>query len=339
VVVLLACGASSVSAQTQVANYGNNLNGRGSTIEVGETIEVSLRPSNSGSTGYHWRVAKRPKPSVLRLVSSRTVDGTRPQQVFTYRARGAGAASLNLQYVSPGSRRRVTKRFRHTVAVNRPVPQLDCNGSSRRVNLLAQSGAARVFKVRRTIRLFSFGAGKVVRRSYDVFLGCASANGRTHELGSPGYTTSAPGPDAGRNELFNLTLRGTVVGYAFDPGCPFEVEESTNCTSEPGPIVAANDLSGGKLIRSTFVSSHGPDAYNRIAGLVVSPTGGLAWTEVAPTSNLVRRSDAPAEPGEAFANDEETIASGAGIDPDSLYFDGTNIEWREAGRVQRARLR
>jgi hypothetical protein len=339
VMVLMAFGAANASAQTLVGNRG-----QGSTIEVGETLQIALKPANSGSSGYHWRVAKRPKRSVLRLASNRT-EGTPARQVFTYTARAAGVTSLRLQYVSPGRDHKVARTFRHTVVVNKPVPQLDC-GYPGPADLLAESATARVFKVRRTIRVYSPAArGKVVRHSYVVFMGC-TAGGAAHQLGaykaSAGDFSSA-GPDAGPNGLYNVTLRGSMVGYVFVAGCPFETSDTTNCTSQPPPSLAVQDLKDGKLVRGAFPTNPGPDAYNQVAGLVVSTAGGLAWTEVGSNAdgplNLVRRSDAPAEPGAAFARDVETIGSGADLDPDSLYFDGTNVEWREAGRVQRARLR
>jgi hypothetical protein len=339
VMVLTAAGASSAGAQTTLDNYLQSQNGQGSTIEVGETLQISLKPSNSGSSGYHWRVAKKPKGSVLRLLSNRTASGP-ARQVFTYRARGAGLTSLKLEYVAPGRGGRVTKTFRQKVLVNKPMPRLDCTGSNRRISLIAQTGSARVFKVRRTVRVLARAAGgRVVRQSYDVFLGCAFAEGRTHELG--GYT--AAGPDAAENTAFNVTLRGTVVGYVFDKGCPFEVQANSTCTSEPGTHVAAHDLNGGKLIRAIDVDLFAADAFNDVSGLVVSAAGGLAWTEVshagAKPSTAVLRSDAPAKPGQTVANDRETIASGADVDADSLYFDGTNVSWSQGGSVQRAPLR
>jgi hypothetical protein len=338
--VLMAIGASSAGAQTVVHN---DLNGRGATIEVGETLKVSLSPPNSGSSGFHWRVAKRPRGSVLRLVSNRTT-GRRARQVLVYKARGAGFTRLRLQYVAPGRHGRVARTFRFAVAVNTPMPQLDCDGSGRPIRPIAQTGSARVFSVRRTVRVYAF-AGVVERLSYDVFLGCAFAEGRTHQLGAYAVSTGSLGsaPDAGENELFDLTMRGTVVGYAFEPGCPFEARETVNCTSEPGPVVAAQDLNGGRVIRGTFVETSGPDDYNRVAGLVVSPAGGIAWMEVGHHEGqpevFVRRSDGPAPPGAAPVEDAETLDSGADVDRDSLFYDGTNIEWRKAGVAQRAPLR
>jgi hypothetical protein len=325
--------ASSAAAQAEVGIVSANPSERGSTIEVGETLKFSLKPADSGSTGFHWRVAKRPRGSVAILSSNRTVGN---RQVLTYRARGAGVTSLKLQYVSPGRDRRVKRTFRHTVVVNRPVRQQSCDAVSPS-SLLAQSATARVFKVRRAIRVFAPGArGNVVRHSYDVFLGCADG-GQTQQLGAFGFE----GPEAGANEVYNVTLRGAVVAYVFVPGCPFEIiEETGHCTAEAGPpVVAAQDLKAGTPIRASYVDSYAADAYYTVAGLVVSPAGGLAWIETVNGRSLVRRSDGPAAPGVAFSDQNEVLDEGDDINPDSLYFDGSDLQWLKAGKKQRAPLR
>jgi hypothetical protein len=331
---LTACGASSAGAETIDGFDGS---GYGSTLDVGQTLRIDLKPANSGSSGYHWRVAKRPKRSVLRLVSSRAVKN---RQRFTFQARGAGVTSFKLQYVSPGRHRRVAKTFRHTAAVNRLLPQLDCFGSGRATNLVAQSNAARVFEVNRTIRVFDFSTQRVERVSYEVFLGCAFAENHARELGPPEVELQR-GSHATPADVYDVTLRGTVAGYAFRPACPIVVVAVGGCGFTPGTSVVAQDLNGGKLIRDEIVGTSGPDDENRLTGLVVSATGGLAWTELGhedqTTVGIVLRSDE--QPDQSGPFDIERLDSGADLDPDSLYFDGTNISWQNGGKTQKARLR
>lgn len=333
---LTACGASSASAET-VTGYSGS--GYGSTLDVGQTLQIDVKPANSGSSGYHWRVAKRPKGSVLRLVSRHAVRNPARQR-FTFQTSGAGVTSFKLQYVSPGRHPRVAKTYRHTVAVNKLLPQLDCFGSGRSTSLVAQTSAARVFGVNRTIRAFVFGSKTVERVSYEVFLGCADAEGHAHELGTP-QAEAGLGSHATPADVYDVTLRGTVAGYAFKPACPIVIQSSFGCGFTSATAVVAQDLNGGKLIRAEGVGTSGPDDENRLTGLVVSASGGLAWSELghdgATNVGIVLRSDE--QPDQSGPFDVAQLDFGADVDPNSLLFDGTNVSWQKGGKTQHARLR
>lgn len=331
-----ASGASDASAEI-VAGYSGS--GYGSTLDVGQTLQIDLRPANSGSSGYHWRYAKRPKSSVLQPLSNHAVKGV--GQRFTFRAAGAGVTSFKLQYVSPGRRHRVAKTYRHSAVVNKLPAQLDCFGQpGPATTLVAQNSVARVFSVTRTIRVFDFVSKRVKRRSYKAFLGCADVDGRAHELGGP-PEGSGYGSAAAPAEAYDVALRGTIAGYAFHRSCSLAIQAAGVCAFPPASLVVAQDLNGGRLIRVESVGTSGPDDENRVTGLVVSGTGGLAWTELGHEDQtnvgIVLRSDEqPDEPGPF---DITRLDSGPDVDPNVLYFDGTNVFWQTGGKTQHARLR
>ena len=92
-------------------------------LDRGDTIVVVL-PSNP-STGYSWRVARKPDPRVLRLVRTRfTPSGEKPPVVGApgtfeaeFMAVGAGRTVTRLDYVGPGRNRPVGERFTLTAIV------------------------------------------------------------------------------------------------------------------------------------------------------------------------------------------------------------------------------
>jgi len=38
----------------------------------GDTLRIAAHPASSGSTGYHWRIARKPSRRLLRLLSIHT---------------------------------------------------------------------------------------------------------------------------------------------------------------------------------------------------------------------------------------------------------------------------
>src|SRR4051812_4060746 len=70
----------------------------------GETLRIALRPPSSGSTGYHWRIARRPSSRLLRRLYFHT-SGDGRFEVLAYRARRSiGETRLQLRYESPTGR-------------------------------------------------------------------------------------------------------------------------------------------------------------------------------------------------------------------------------------------
>jgi hypothetical protein len=323
--VVLGIGAAGADAKT----VDQGASGSELPLVTGQSLTVNLKPPNSGSTGFHWRFAQRPAKSVLRLTSNRRI-GT--HQRFRFKARRGGVANFKLQYVPPARHARAVKTFRLTVVVNAPEPKLDCTASGASgSSTVATSGLARVFKVRRTVWV-SFG-GAPVREGYDAYYGCATPEGRAFRLGNIVSLTNPL-------EFWNITLRGTKVGFVFLPRCPF----NNGCENNP-PYVVSQDLVSGKVIRAVGVGACGPGCPNSVSGLVLSATGGLAWIEQSPfdgvTHNQVHRSDAPAPPGETVATDSEVLdPDDTGVvDPDSLEPDSTEVTWLHGGTLQRAPLR
>jgi hypothetical protein len=138
----------------------------------------------------------------------------------------------------------------------------------------------------------------------------------------------------------NVTLRGTIVGYAVQFRCP--LFDGNGCDID-GSTFESQDLHSGKVIRSIAVGGGGITASNGFDGPVVSATGGLAWIEheaYSPYGTVVLRSDSPVtDPRAAIEPDRLDEGPAGTIDPDSLGFDGTDMTWRRDGVLKRAPLR
>jgi hypothetical protein len=331
--MMLAAGASSAAAVTVSPGTKH----RTISLVQGQSLKVNARPVDSPSSGYHWRVTKAPKASVLRFVSSRTSsDGKR--QVLTFESGDAGVTSLKLQYVPPGRGTRGNKTFSLTVAVSEREPFLLCGYGFPTEQVVAQSSLARVFKIRRTaiVRAVSGpNPGALKAFVYDAYYGCEISQDKSYPL------VDDPSDQAAADNAFaNVTLRGTAVGYVLVPGCRFAYD---SYCERVRPLLQSRDLHTGRLIRSVGPAS-GMGNDNSLQALVVSPTGGLVWIEHAADSEAptaVVRSDAKAQAGEPFAADIEYLdSSDAGpIDPESLGYDGTDVTWLRGGELQRAPLR
>jgi predicted secreted protein len=114
--VLAIAALGVVASGASAKSVDQSSNGKKVSVDRGESLRIKLKPADSGSSGYHWRVAKAPG-SILRLVSDKTKSG---RQVFTYKARKTGSTSLKLQYVPPARGAKPTKTFRLTVKVKAP---------------------------------------------------------------------------------------------------------------------------------------------------------------------------------------------------------------------------
>jgi predicted secreted protein len=331
--IVLGVGASSASAKTVVGDETGSI----VSLTTGETLLIKLKPPNSASSGYHWRVANKPKASVLRLKSNRTSrDGS--QQWFTYVARGVGGGTLKLQYVPPSRGGRARKTFNILVLVNEPAPKLGCvQAGSGFASVVAQSGLAQVFTVRRRVA-HRYGPGARTT-SYDAWYGCEFSQHRAYQL------HDSPSPeDIGRDEFANVTVRGTKVGFVVQDGCPFGPDSDGACPDRAVPLVESQDLHTGAVIRSIGIYA-GPSPLNTVTGLVMSATGGLAWIEkqyeVEVPARVLRSDDVPPRTSELGFQEPDVLDTGDNgeIDLDSLGFDGTDVTWVRDGKRQRAPLR
>jgi predicted secreted protein len=330
-IAIAALGVASPAAGA--ATVSGSANGKAASLLAGESLTIDLKPANSGSSGFHWAVATKPSKKVLRLTSDRpSSDGK--QQVFTYRALGPGTTPLVLRYRAPGRHGKTVKTFRLGVAVNEQEPQLDCSASGRHADLtpVANSGTAVVFTLRRT--LFAWLGGPF-RIPYDAYYGCELSQQQAFRLGGVVDLVD-------RHDFWNIVLDGSVVGYVHEVGCSF-VPGAHDCIGTER-TVESQDLHTGKLIRRVAVTRTVDGSPGPVSGLVVSPTGGLGWIEQGRdpeghAENLVRRSDAPADPGAPFATSAELLDRSALVDPDSLRYDGADVIWTDDGKAQRAPLR
>jgi inhibitor of cysteine peptidase len=74
-------------------------------VVVGE--EFSLTLASNATTGYHWELAEPLNEAIVKLVGSQyqapntNLLGAGGQEVWTFRAVGAGQTTINLKYVRP----------------------------------------------------------------------------------------------------------------------------------------------------------------------------------------------------------------------------------------------
>jgi inhibitor of cysteine peptidase len=90
-----------------------------SAIEVDGGAEFAIALDSNPTTGYEWRVAGKPDESIFEFVGSEYeqdpgsegLDGAGGTQTLTFRATGAGEATIELEYVfSGGDKETATKR-------------------------------------------------------------------------------------------------------------------------------------------------------------------------------------------------------------------------------------
>lgn len=331
IAVLLAAAVPSAEAATA----GPSANGKSASVLAGESLTITLKPGDSGSSGFHWRVAGKPAKKVLRLTSHHATNGG-AQEIFDYKALQPGATSLKLQYLGPARHAKPVKTFRLTVLINEPEPQLDCGATGRYADSspVARSGTAVVFKLRRTAFLSEFG--KPVKQSYDAYYGCALSVNRAFRLGGIVDLTQP-------HDFWNVELHGTAVGFVQGGRCQFDGNNGCNPARR---TVESQDLRTGNVIRVVGVGHlfPSPDETDPVSGLVVSATGGLAWIEqsrddMGQVDNEVLRSDAPAQTGNTVATDSTRLDGGKLVDPDSLEQDGNYAVWARDGARQSAPLR
>jgi hypothetical protein len=293
----------------------------------GEKLRIKLRPADSGSTGYHWRVSKVPARRLLRLVSAHR-SRTGKFQVFTYRARRrVGETDLQFKYMPPGRHRRAADTVDLSVAVNRHPPKYGCHPKGSET--VARNGKVRVFKIQRSVIEFHS------RQRYTAYYGCELRKKRAYLLDNFGPDR----PDnASQNDYSTFRLRGTKVAYVFRKECPF----ARDCTDQSYRYVESQSLHTGRMLRSVPVRI-GP-AVNGVSDIVLTRSGGLAWIEndaYKQNVNLVIRSDQPPKRRGRIAHDDTILDFGEDgyVAPQSLERDGGDVTWVHAGARRRATLR
>jgi predicted secreted protein len=101
--LLAACGQSDTASASALI-VGESDNGREISVDVGQTLHVSL--PCSPSTGYSWRLVGDAGPE-LKLVSSGMVSqtsttlGSPQSQDFVFEAQTGGVKQLRFEYVRP----------------------------------------------------------------------------------------------------------------------------------------------------------------------------------------------------------------------------------------------
>jgi hypothetical protein len=293
-------------------------------VPTGQTLRVRLPAANSGSTGHHWQ-QRAEQNRELRRVSQRTSpDGK--FQVFVYRARRAGIADLRFAYMAPGGNGRVARRFKLAAYVNDPWRATGCRPKGSRT--IVQNAEARVFTLQRKV----YSVLSTKRVAFTGYYGCVFG-GRA--FGFDGVASNDPNKWFPENRYFFPTLRGSMFGHAFFFG-------GTRIHFATDGYYAARtfDLRQGKLIRTAFPDQGGPGTNNPIEDLVMSESGGLAWTERAREGTLVARSDKPPKQTGGVAKDRTVIDDGQSgtVDPKSLGLDGLDVTWLRDGQLQRAPL-
>ena len=297
---------------------------------AGEQLRIFARPATSGSTGYHWRIAKRPSTGLLRRVSNH-VSGDGKYQVISFRARHrVGQTSLQLRYESPTGREVRKRRVNLRVAVNQPAPRYGCYPA----HSVTQT-ANRQVRIFRILRSFVFEGGTA---RYVVYYGCEKATGRAFALH---YRTQPRPENASVDTIENFTLRGNKVGFYFLKQCSI-VRSCTDAVR----FVESQDLHTGRRIRSVDpVPGPGGGQFGRdLARLLVSATGGLGWIEKEPGNdelNYVYKSDAPPARSGGVAHDRTTLDDGLHgyVDWDSLRYANGQLSWKREGVRQYAPLR
>jgi predicted secreted protein len=82
------------------------------TVRAGSAFTVAL-PVTPG-TGYSWQLTRKPDPTVVRYLGSKTTSGGGPgspgEQLLRFRAGDGGRTAMTLSYVGPGRDAPVAKR-------------------------------------------------------------------------------------------------------------------------------------------------------------------------------------------------------------------------------------
>jgi hypothetical protein len=314
----LGVGSAAASAKTVVAS---GKTGHAYVLK-GQTLHVKLNAANSGSTGYHWE----PRGEKTRVLGQRSRRTDGKFQVFTYKTRKAGNATLRFSYVAPAGGK-VARRVRLGVSANNRFRAPGCRPKGSKT--VVQNSEARVFTLQR--KVYAVLSDK--RVAFTGYFGCVFG-GRAFGfdgVGSNDWTKWFP---VTRYDF--PTLRGTLFGHAFFDGGT-DIRPSTDAVY----VARTIDLRQGKLIRAAFPDQGGPGTNNPIEDLVMNDSGSLAWTEDAREGTLVARSDEPASQAGGVADDRTVIDDGQSgdVDPESLALDGAEITWLRGGQLQRAPLR
>jgi hypothetical protein len=325
VVALLALGAFAptafASAVTATASSSKI------TLRGGHVLRVSLRPPDSGSTGYHWNVSTPAPRPLLRRTSDRTSHGS---QVFTFRAGRAGVTVLHFRYVPPGRGAKPVNRLDLRVVVDPPAQRLRCDPPHSRTVLSTRR--ARIFSVRRSVVVALHGVHVF---HYNALYGCDFHRQRAHPIANLGSNHS---DNASANRLGAVKLKGRIAGFVLYKGCRFAVLGDGACIEPYPPALVSQDLGTGRVIRRVFTKGF---PAHPVIRFVMSGRGGLAWMEYEGNNvNSVHRSDHPIVGGNAIATDNQVLDDGRHgyVDDDSLYGIRDGFRWKSAGVVKKASL-
>jgi hypothetical protein len=312
---------AAASAKTVVAS------GEGDSTYVlkGQTLRVKLPAGNSGSTGYHWQQDKQARE--LRLASHRPSSDGR-FDVFAYRTQRAGIASLPFSYRAPGRDGGVARRFDLVVFANNRWRAPGCRPKGSRT--IVQNSKARVFTLKRKV-YWEFSEKPV---AFTGHFGCVFG-GRAFGFDEEDSNNPEKAIPLGR-EYFLPTLRGTKFGHALLDGGTL-----AHPYTDAFYVARTIDLRKGKVIREASPAQGGPGLNDRIEDLVMSASGGLAWTEASREGAVVARSDEPPSSAGGVARDRTVLDDGqsGAVDPKSLELDGADVTWLRGGALQRAPLR
>ena len=114
--VLAGMPAASVAKTCGNLTLGEKSSGRTVTLHPCEQVTIRLKQQFDG--GYQWKATHRPAPSILKLVSDKTVAttptglvGGADRRVFVYRAVGKGRTALTLTESRPFARNSQIAKF------------------------------------------------------------------------------------------------------------------------------------------------------------------------------------------------------------------------------------
>lgn len=105
--------ASTSTAKPKTVVLRESDSGKTTSVRVGDTLVITLK-DQSGSTGYQWKISKKPSVTVLKYVGARTspppastppMPGTPGTYTVTYKVVGGGTTSITMDETPAGSGR------------------------------------------------------------------------------------------------------------------------------------------------------------------------------------------------------------------------------------------
>jgi hypothetical protein len=163
-----------------------------------------------------------------------------------------------------------------------------------------------------------------------VYLACAYGRRHTYELGDAGMAPATPSGDSG---TVVLALSGDVVAYE-----QWSVEE----TQGIGPYVGRDlifvlDLRTGRVLHKLPTGTPNPPNPSEVGvggagSLVLKPDGAVAWI----VDTVAREGRHQVHAVDSTGSRE--LASGPGIDSESLALAGSTLYWTDEGKPETAVL-